>query len=342
MRKHQDHEYAALDFNTLCAIFTVDHIPGRIYFEALDVEDVHGIVHGMIGLYINTILVVPVTDRDKILSPHANFIPKRKADEQDRTNLENNWYWVQVRRGLHEGDVGLVVSPPSSTGTVKVNIVPRTAIPAPGSSSSLRDLRPNAPMRKKERPPQILRTQDDLKDIFGSDAIQEVESGFEFNGWSFTNDGFRIITLSLRDIVEYHPHIDLVSEFIDRCMTTEDDEHPLPSYHVPKFISPGNEVEIFQGSSDLKGQTARVHRHPAENKIDLLLESRGNDIVEVTVPSKDVRRVIRIGEKVVVKVGKFKGYTGFVCGAENRRLDVIDEFRTGFVSMFTCKKKKIN
>lgn len=262
------------------------------------------------------------TENDPELDPPA------KVDSPQRIGP----YWVQFRSGLHRKDVGLVVSEPNSLNTVVVKVVPRINTEGDlAAEGRKRRRQPNTSKDLKRRPPQRLYDAGTLRQIFGRDSVKELNKGFRFNRWTFTSDGFRLIKLPVRQLVEYHPFVDEISSFTEKIVNGDVQEHPIPSFTIPSFVEVGDRVSVIKGENE--GASGVVARLEEDGDVSITVDiatgatsgeaSEEMEAVQISCELKCIRRVFEVGQSVEVRVGHLKDTGGLVIGVNEQDLEIL-------------------
>ena len=332
MRKAMEHALRPKNFNNVRTVFSTPKLPGYIFFEAPSKGVVFTFVQGIVGVYKNTCDLVPIEGRVQLLKSRSER-QQGGVRRIDGTKGLLDWYWVTIRGGLHDGDVGLVVDGFHSTETVAVKVVPRIDDPRT-SPARLPPFEALSCRKKKQRSPQRLRDIAQLRLLFGDTAVETTSTGFLFNGWHFSSDCFWVIRLPTRRVVEFHLLLEQVAIFSDRVVLSDSKEHPLPSFRIPNLISVGCNVEVMEG--ELQGRTAAVIA--VSNKCTISVSFRTEEdgaslpmTIELSINS--VQITFNIGDHVVVRLGRNKGLCGIVCGVNKRVIELLDDGTKEVVSI---------
>ena len=251
--------------------------------------------------------------------------------------------WVQVTHGKFSGDLGIVESQDYRTGTVRVGV--RARLSHPSSSE------------RSKRPTPCFATKAWLKKMLPDEVIHSRTDGTYTFRRGVYRDGLRIIHVKCDRVRPAYPLLHDILPFLAHGVCSVED--------VEWYVRTGDTVQITDGPCKgfigtvldrLDGgvilQVQRVPMldngmHPDHEPEDissltrrdilLLLNhvvDRDEELGEIFVELKYVRRVIDVGDEVLIKMGRFSDKAALVVAQEGDTLTVQIDNEVPLVSCF--------
>ncbi len=313
------------------SVFSVPSSPGRVYFEAQSSAAVVSLCEGMLSLYIRSLFPVTLAERIALL-------------RTDRSNpLIEKGTWVRVKNGLYKGDLGSVVSVIGSHDAVVVKLKSREKHHMDSSRKR---------KRKRPRPePYTLAKHPILPQLSDGTQIEVTVDGFEFNGKSYTNDGFLLLEFRCDRVERVTTGIAAYNVFVQSESANAAKQHSPAKLvdgerqqsfdldtaviSIPLFFNLGNRVLISKGAAEgARGTIDQLTREYALITLDEDIDSdlRKTSFIQTEVGLKDITRLFDFGEHVEVKVGVFAGKSGTVGDVQGDILSIVDLKQSEVVS----------
>ncbi|KAJ3978662.1 hypothetical protein F5890DRAFT_1559904 [Lentinula detonsa] len=309
----------------LRAVFFNPRDVSYIYLEArfskVGISSLREVLRGFSDIRMSTLVVVPEMDLQRCLT-----IP----------DLDNQVFargqWIQIKRGLYRGDVGLVVDDyhdDDSTTGVKVLVVPRLEFSdedgPPTSSSSKRKRLPSRPSPQLFNPSRCIQDQ----------LFCREKHVYSYKSWRFEYGlqlkTYNKLTLSpAREIPAALCHLFMESK---EMAANENALIEMSSMPVPSFwrFETGDHIIVYSPTGAKFGTIVSL----PENYNTLLpqcevdVEEEGSQLVSV----RDLQKNIILGEFIEVLAGVHAGKKGFVVAKTDALLGICAGSRTnGLVS----------
>lgn len=288
----------------MTSVFHRESIPGILFVEARQSAAVNAAVHGIIGVYLmRGVVLVPIEEMAPLL-----MIKAKKVDLQPKQ-------WVRMKRGKYAGDLAQILDVDQLTnGVVGIKFIPRI------------DLTPKEKKREQRaanggrvagaRPPQRLFAYDDVRKIYGRNAVRR---GNQADTFFFENDeyvdGFCVkdVKFAFISSEDVKPTLDEIAKFqkegdgADKFdLSTIADANKNLSASI---LFPGDKVEVYEGEQ--VGLYGLIETVTPEI---ISIKAEGGDIhgQTVEVSAKSVRKRFEVGEHVKVLGGKNTGASGMV------------------------------
>ncbi len=293
-------------------------------------------------VYWNNVYVVNEVEREALLNPKS---PQALACSD----------WVKIRSGLYRGDVSQVVRVDNDEMYL-VMVVPRIAPPpTPKPGKRPRSQRKRVPARRLKPNEAVL--------LFGK-KVTLTESGYEYQGHPYCEDGLRALYLR-HDVLEpYRPTMSEISPFIDGVMerivvkskdedaTYDFDEEELyknrgilfDKLRIESLLEVRDKIEVTQG--DMVGMFGRIVEILKNDTVRIVVDSEDGEI-EIDKPVDEIRAAFRVGDSVTIKIGILAGRTGLVevVGDKNlivRELNTLREVRRNLqTKVYLLKDQKM-
>lgn len=247
--------------------------------------------------------------------------------------------WVTVQHGLYKNDLAVIRHVLEGDG-LGLAVVPRIGINTPSRST---------------RPEKKLAFADVLERQYPNNQVIRIsENAFSFRGERYV-DHLRMLTVpglhsvkkaspTLEDVF-YFAHTDLgelelIEPFLRRfdvvvvtqgqyqsmagTVSSIDDEFCVlaQSCRVDKFVR----ASVEQGNR--KALQCLVSRSQVRH-----IQDTSPDLPEITVSRKEIRRLLSMGDHVVVKVGPRKGTKGIIMSIDNKSISLYVSDSNDFVSL---------
>lgn len=289
------------------SVFQRDSFKGYIYMEAKKPEAIQQALIGMVNVYANQRLIVPVSEYPDLLKQ------VKSSDVEIVPGI-----YLRITRGKYKGDLAIVDNLSENGLEVRCKLVPRLDY---GKND---DFTPDGRRIKlKVRPPPRLFSEQEAR-TYDSDFLQPGRGprAFMYRGDEYVEGflfkDFKLQFVQTRDV---HPKL----EELDRFQTGhEEDGMDLAAVAASlkssknqeggrlSAFQPGDNVEIRRGEqSKTKGRVVNV----SLNEVQIIVTDAGdNQLInqELTVTASDLRKVFALGDHVKVIEGKHIDQTGLV------------------------------
>jgi len=314
---------------------------GYIFVEAKRKADVDDALANIPDVFPRTKMnLVPVKEMPDLLRV-------TKAKE-----LEIGGY-VRIKRGLYQGDLGMIQDVESNGLTVTVRLVPRLtygldedqARPATGNTlADTKRKRIHGPVNNyANRPPQRLFNENEAKkrhDRFLQQNRGLTGRSFTYKGDEY-EDGFLIKDFKLQHLIteNVNPRLDEITKLTktaadgSELLDLETLAHSLRNTTAEGSYMPGDEVEVYEGEQrGIVGKTEGVN-----GNIVSIMVSEGElagQIVEV--PVKGLRKRFREGDNVKIIGGsKYRDEVGMVLRIKDDRVTVLTNTTNEEITVFS-------
>lgn len=287
-----------------------DSIQGSIYVEAHKIEDVRSAWAALLNIpstrrLIPRISLVPLSERVELLN-------MKMADGLDF----KLWSWVRIRRGgKYKNDLGLVCGVKSDTRIHTVKLVPRIHL----------DRKRKREARTSKRPPLALFDPEQVKEIFGSQAVKEESDPkavqpsdpedlretakvWKFRGTKYKN--------GLTEVAFPHsclaPADNNINQTEFNLFAATEDSDVVDALHNQIVLKIGDRIQVSIG--EYRGVSGRLADIREDGTI--LLQPEGTDH-GVELLMSDVRKYFKLGDSVHVTHGVHIGKYGHIISIED-------------------------
>ncbi|CAA7270383.1 unnamed protein product [Cyclocybe aegerita] len=287
----------AREEHQICSAFTRGSLRGWVYLEALMnpnlihlLEQTPGIIRTKQGIVWHGI-------------EPSDWLRMLTMTNPD-TSVEVN-QWVQVRKGIYRGDIGLVVKVES--WGVEVLLVPHLAVLI--MEPSLKRKRSVVPPKPALFEPNV------IKYLYDINPIQKSDGLYTFHGLHFKH----------RLLQKHYDFHSLASTAVDMpsyfFLLFKASDHP--SLHTSRFPRPREWIfeqgeRVIICSSGKSGVVAVIGTNNLE--VDLGAEN-GKEIF----PWSDIQKDVRIGDFITITSGRLHGTTGWVDKVDEDVIHVIEK-----------------
>ncbi|KAM9940215.1 hypothetical protein OXX80_000325 [Metschnikowia pulcherrima] len=292
----------------LLSVFQRDAFKGYIYIEAKKPEAIQRALDGMVNVYANQRIIVPVSEYPDLLKQ------VKSSDVEIVPGI-----YVRITRGKYKGDLAIVDNLSENGLEVRCKLVPRLDY---GKND---EFTPEGKrIKSKVRP--IPRLFNELEArTYDADYLQPgrgprayVYRGEEFiEGFLFKD--FKLQFIQTKDV---HPSL----EELDRFQTGATEEDGLDLAVVAASLknsksSDGNRSSAFQPGDNVeirRGEQAKTVGRVTGvslNEVTIIVTDAGDRQLvnqELTVTASDLRKVFSLGDHVKVVGGKHTDQTGLV------------------------------
>ncbi|KIW12422.1 hypothetical protein PV08_09699 [Exophiala spinifera] len=283
-----------------------------------------------------------------------NLVPVKEMPDLLRINkskeLEVGGY-VRVKRGLYQGDLGMIEAVESNGLEVTVRLVPRLAY---GADEDL--TRPLGPDGKRKRPnafgagnsvtnrpPQRLFNEAEARKRH--DRFVQQNRGLSNKSWTYKGDqyedGFLIkdFKLQLLTTENVNPRLDEITKLTKTAadgtetLDLESLAHSLRNTTAEGSFLPGDEVEVYEGEQrGIIGRTEAV-----KGNIVSIMVSEGELAGQlVEVPVKGLRKRFREGDNVKIIGGsKYRDEVGMVLRIKDDKVTVLTNTSNEEITVFS-------
>ncbi|KIW50903.1 hypothetical protein PV05_09680 [Exophiala xenobiotica] len=325
----------------ICSAFERGDGPmaGYIFVEARQKVDVDDALANVADVYPRSKMnLVPVKEMPDLLR-----VTKSKE-------LEVGGY-VRIKRGLYQGDLGMIEAVESNGLEVTVRLVPRLAYGAdedpmrPGGLDSKRK-RPNAfgPINSfANRPPQRLFNEAEARKKH--DRFMQQNRGLSNKSWTYRGeqyeDGFLIKDFKLQHVTTENvsPRLDEITKLTKTAadgtetLDLESLAHSLRSTTAEGSFLPGDEVEVYEGEQrGIVGRTEAVNG----NIVSIMVSEGELSGQLVEVPVKGLRKRFREGDNVKIIGGsKYSDEVGMVLRIKDDKVTVLTNTSNEEITVFS-------
>jgi hypothetical protein len=290
-----------------------------IYLEAtftkLGITSLREVLREFSALKVSSLAPVPESDLRKCLTignePRQVFAPGQ---------------WVQIRHGLHRGDIGLVANEyldEDSITLFTVMVIPRLEFAEDDDNTS----RPRSKrkLKRQSRPPPRLFNPSEYKQAL----VQQEDLFYCYKAYSFRH-GLQFKTYSERSL---SPADEIPQSSFELFMTAkgrgaEIDVSSMPIRSAWRF-KPGERV-IIQPFKKIA--TIASSFDPSEAQCMVEIDKEGLNLVLV----KDIKKDIIPGHYVELLAGNHSGKKGFVIGRTGDLLAIWFDDQVSSILLFVC------
>jgi transcription elongation factor SPT5 len=282
------------------SVFYRNGIPGYIYVEGDNLENIKESVQGIMNVYLNSIKVVPVNEMTQCLT----------IKSKEKELLVGSW--IRVKRGKYSGDIGQILNIDSAEN-VTIKLMPR--IDAFGG-----------PKRKKaeQRPPQKLFN---YRDFESNRECEARDGGYYYQNEFYTREGYleksmKVISLQTENV---NPTLEEVTAFSGGAVEGGTDDVALIGAVAAATVEDfqvGENVEVIVGElKNVKGTVQSV-----QNGVVTILPDASFGFNEpIPFPATELRKKFDVGDHVKVASGIYKGVTGLVINIENNVTSILSD-----------------
>ena len=282
------------------SVFYRNGIPGYIYVEGDNLENIQEAIQGVMNVYGNTVKIVPVNEMTQCLTI--------KSKEKELVVGS----WIRVRRGKYAGDLGQILNIDSAEN-VTVKLVPRLDI--------FGELK-----RKKmeQRPPAKLFN---YRDFESNREFEARDGGYYYQNDFFTKEGYleklmKVISIQTEKV---NPSLEEVTAFSGGIVEEGADDVALlgavASATVEDFQI-GENVEVIVGElKNVKGTVESI-----QNGVITIMPDASFGFNEpIPFPASELRKKFEVGDHVKVASGIYKGVTGLVINVDNNVTSILSD-----------------
>jgi transcription elongation factor SPT5 len=325
----------------ICSVFERGDGPmaGYIFVEAKRKSDVDEALEGVPDVYPRSKMnLVPVKEMPDLLR-----VTKSKE-------LEVGGY-VRIKRGLYQGDLGMIEYAEPNSLEVTVRLVPRLTYgqdedqQRAGNADAKRK-RPNAfapAISIANRPPQRLFNEHEARKKH--DRFLAPIRGASGKAWRYKNeeyeDGFLIKNFRLPHLIteNVNPKLDEITKLTktaadgSELLDLESLAHSLRNTTAEGSYLPGDEVEVYEGEQrGIVGRTEAVN-----GNIVSIMVSEGDLTGQlVEVPVKGLRKRFREGDNVKIIGGsKYRDEVGMVLRIKDDKVTVLTNTSNDEITVFS-------
>lgn len=292
----------------ILTVFQRDAFKGYIYIEAKKPEAIQQALTGMVNVYANQRIIVPVSEYPDLLKQ------VKSSDVEIVPGI-----YVRITRGKYKGDLAIVDNLSENGLEVRCKLVPRLDY---GKNDDFTPDGRRIKLRTKPIPrlfnEQEARTYDGDYLQPGRGSRSYIYRGEEYNEGFLFKD-FKLQFIQTKDV---HPSL----EELDRFQTgsTEEDGMDLAAVAASlkssktqeggqsSAFQPGDNVEIRRGE---QAKTVGKVLNVSLNEVTIIVSDAGDRQLvnqELTVTASDLRKVFTLGDHVKVIEGKHTDQTGLV------------------------------
>ncbi|KAG9785200.1 Transcription elongation factor spt5 [Exophiala dermatitidis] len=283
-----------------------------------------------------------------------NLVPVKEMPDLLRVNkskeLEVGGY-VRIKRGLYQGDLGMIESVETNGLEVTVRLVPRLTYgmdedqQRPGAADAKRK-RPNAfggLNSVANRPPQRLFNENEARKRH--DRFLQQNRGLTGRSWSYKGelyeDGFLIKDFKLQHLLtdNVNPRLDEITKLTktaadgSELLDLESLAHSLRNTAAEGSYLPGDEVEVYEGEQ--KGIVGRIEAVTG-NIISIMVTEGELTGQLVEVPVKGLRKRFREGDNVKIIGGsKYRDEVGMVLRIKDDKVTVLTNESNDEITVFS-------
>lgn len=267
-------------------------LPGSIFIEAADWKSVQTVCEGMLNVYCRHPGPIDPAEAPSVLREPSNYTPKKYS-------------WIHLKQFPYKGDLAFVTDVDPSG--IEVYVVPRI---------NLRDIAPGK-RSKYTRAPRALFDAAKIRSTFGSHAVNQVNQAYIFKSRMY-KDGL----LQLSNVQSYNVDIPPTREeliLFPNCQVVPK-EYIQIGFNLALAAEFGidDAVKIIAGAS--KGIAGKIQSiQMDEAKISTLIDDRELTVVEKL---KNLRKRILIGDIVIITIGEFEGFSGWVVSSDNQTVTI--------------------
>lgn len=325
----------------ICSAFERGDGPmaGYIFVEARRKIDVDEALTNVADVYPRSKMnLVPVKEMPDLLRVTKN------------RELEVGGY-VRIKRGLYQGDLGMIESVETNGLEVTVRLVPRLTYgmdedqARPGAPDAKRK-RPNAfgvVNSFANRPPQRLFNENEARKRH--DRFLQQNRGLTGRSWSYKGDlyedGFLIKDFKLQHLIteNVNPKLDEITKLTrtaadgSEVLDLESLAHSLRNTTAEGNYVPGDEVEVYEGEQKgIVGRTEAV----TGNIVSIMVTEGELTGKLVEVPVKGLRKRFREGDNVKIIGGsKYRDEVGMVLRIKDDKVTVLTNNSNEEITVFS-------
>ncbi len=325
----------------ICSVFERGDGPmaGYIFVEAKRKSDVDEALEGVPDVYPRSKMnLVPVKEIPDLLR-----VTKTKE-------LEIGGY-VRIKRGLYQGDLGMIEYAEPNSLEVTVRLVPRLTYgqdedQGRAANADVKRKRPNAfaPVPSiANRPPQRLFNEHEARKKH--DRFLAPIRGASGKAWRYKNeeyeDGFLIKNFRLPHLIteNVNPKLDEITKLTktaadgSEMLDLESLAHSLRNTTAEGSYLPGDEVEVYEGEQrGIIGRTEAVN-----GNIVSIMVSEGDLTGQlVEVPVKGLRKRFREGDNVKIIGGsKYRDEVGMVLRIKDDKVTILTNTSNDEITVFS-------
>jgi transcription elongation factor SPT5 len=281
-----------------------------------------------------------------------NLVPVKEMPDLLRVNkskeLEVGGY-VRIKRGVYQGDLGMIEDVESNGLEVTVRLVPRLTYGMDEDQS-----RPGAEKRKRpnafqpavnfaNRPPQRLFNENEAKKRH--ERFLTANRGLTGRSWTYKGesyvDGFLVKEFKLQHLTttNVNPRLDEITKLTktaadgSELLDLESLAHSLRNTSAEGSYLPGDEVEVYEGEQ--RGIVGRIEA--VTGNIISIMVSEGELLGQlVEVPVKGLRKRFREGDNVKIIGGsKYRDEVGMVLRIKDDKVTVLTNTSNEEITVFS-------
>ncbi|KAH8829241.1 transcription elongation factor SPT5 [Flagelloscypha sp. PMI_526] len=327
MRKALDMEYSANPLAILSA-FQRDSLPGMVYVEARNSQQVNRACQGLVGVYPSRgIHLVPIDEMASLL-----MIKKIEQSLQPGS-------WVRIRRGKYGGDLAQVLDVDDAGDIVGLKVVPRIDL-TPRDDDTDGRKRKKAQAPGTMRPPQRLFNYDEVSRVYGKKHVGVKAGVYVFQSDTY-RDGFVEKEFKSSALIadDVQPTLDEITMFAGQKDGAEETSGVNLSVIAEaskkaaiSVLQPGDHIEVFEG------EQAGVHGVVDQINQDVVtFIASGSDLhgQKIEVPARSVRKRFKPGDHVKVMSGQNSNETGLVVAVSENVVTFVSDMTMQEISVFS-------
>lgn len=310
-------EFGTRPLNILAA-FQRDSLPGMIYVEARNSQQVSTACQGLIGVYVSRgIHLVPIDEM-------ASLLMIKKIEQTLQTGS-----WVRIRRGRYGGDLAQVLDIDDTGENVGLKFVPRIDLTPRDDEEIKKRKKPLVP-GATNRPPQRLFNYDEVYKIWGKKNIAKRNHAYLFQSDTY-KDGFieKDFKSSALVVDDVQPTLDEITMFSSQTEGADEVSGvnlsaiaEASKKAAVAVLQPGDHIEVFEG------EQAGVYGVVDEISQDVVtFIASGSDLEgqKIEVPARSVRKRFKAGDHVKVMSGQNVNETGLVVAVSSNIVTFVSD-----------------
>ena len=288
---------------------TREYLQKKVYFITMFPDDIQQACRNVSSIMSTLPFRIPDEDVDAVLRPVSSTTCSPFSVGQ----------WVRFRRGTYRGDIGLVCERCISSDLVVVYVVPRLNMTKASSKKKRSDGRP---------PPQLFDA-DEIRKVYGSDAVSSSGSLLVFDGQKFEEGFLRLAVLSSHFIVTASPSDSEKAVFISSRVVSPTD----------RALELGENVIVTRGQYvGLNAVVASISDTEKTATLHFLQDEQHIPRVACDIPFSEFHRYYPVGSNVRILDGPHANCQGMVLASNDNMLEILkrgSEECVSFVSFYS-------
>ncbi len=307
--------------------FQRDGFNGYIYIEARRPDAVEYAVRGLVNVYIQNKIMVPVKEYTDLL----------RAVKRNDVELVPGTY-VRVKRGKYTGDLAVVENLSENGLEAQLRLMPRLDYGKFNNDENGIDgeKRKRPTHNAKVRPQQRLfseqeASQYDLKNLQrrGRNSFYYKSDLYE-NGYLIKD--FKITFLETKDVNPRLEELTKINSTTDEGIDLQSLAHSLKQSSSAVTFQPGEKVSVVSGEQN--GLHGRVYSSQADI-VTIIVDSPELKGKKIDIPMVNLRKMFRVGDHVRVISGKHKDDTGLVLEIANDQIIFVSDLSQNEITVFS-------